>query len=36
MGRFDSIYIGNGMKSTQLAFFPIKPEDIMIEGEDAD
>jgi hypothetical protein len=33
---FDSIYIGYGIKATQQSFFPMKPEDLMIEGEDID
>jgi len=35
-GEFDSIYIGYGIKVTQPAFFPMGPENLLVEGEDAE
>jgi hypothetical protein len=34
MNIFDSIYVGFGIKATQNAFYPLGPEDLMLEGED--
>jgi hypothetical protein len=33
---FGSIYIGDGVKSSQASFHPLGPEDISLEGDDYD
>ena len=32
MSMYDSVYIGYGIKATQPAFFPLGPENLMLEG----